>query len=100
MTDAPVQSSCTGRVRLACFPFVTWRWKMIEHSSTPKNLHSLLVMMREWAYRCHLEMLKISLVNESYARLKNVARMGELSEMVLRCHLERPMLGSESYSEG
>ena len=42
MTAAPVQSSCTGRVRLACLPFVTWRLKMIEHSSTPENLHSLL----------------------------------------------------------
>ena len=45
---------------------------MIEHSSTPENLHSLLVMMREWAYRCHLEKLETSLGNESYARLETV----------------------------
>ena len=47
---------------------------MIEHSSTPENLHSLLIDdAREWAYRCHLEKLEISLGNESYTRLKNVA---------------------------
>ena len=51
---------------------------MIEHSSTPENLHSLLVMMREWAYRCHLEIL---LGNESYARLEIVVWIGELSEI-------------------
>ena len=45
---------------------------MIEHSSTPENLHSLLVMMREWAYRCHLEKLENSLGNEPYIRLKIV----------------------------
>ena len=27
-------------------------------------------MMREWAYRCHLEKLESSLGNESYARLE------------------------------
>src|ERR1043165_1809302 len=68
---------------------------MIEHSSTPENLHSLLMMMREWAYRCHLE---ISLGNESYARLEIVVWIGEPSEMGLRCHLERSMLGSEPYA--
>ena len=45
---------------------------MIEHSSTPENLHSLLIDdAGEWAYRCHLE---ISLGNESYVRLKIVDR--------------------------
>ena len=68
---------------------------MIEHSSTPENLHSPSVVMREWAYRCHLE---ISLGNESYARLETVAWIRELSEMGLRCHLERSMLGSEPYA--
>ena len=44
---------------------------MIEHSSTPENLHSPLIDdAREWAYRCHLEKLEISLGNESYARLE------------------------------
>ena len=52
-------------------------------------------MMREWAYRCHLE---ISLGNELYARLETVAWIGELSEMGLRCHLERSMLGCEPYA--
>ena len=49
---------------------------MIEHSSTPENLHSLLVMMREWAYRRHLEKLETSLGNESYARLEIADRIG------------------------
>ena len=47
---------------------------MIEHSSTPENLHSLLYEIRssvddalEWAYRCHLE--KLLPESESYARL-------------------------------
>src|ERR1051325_8008022 len=68
---------------------------MIEHSSTPENLHSLLMIMREWAYRCHLE---ISLGNESYARLEIADRIGELSETGLRCHLGGSTLGSEPYA--
>ena len=47
---------------------------MIEHSSTPENLHSLLYKIGssaddalEWAYRCHLEKLLLEI--ESYARL-------------------------------
>src|ERR1043165_8318952 len=47
---------------------------MIEHSSTPENLHSLLYGMEssvddalEWAYIFHLE--KLMLESESYARL-------------------------------
>ena len=47
---------------------------MIEHSSTPENLHSSLYGIGssvddalEWAYRCHLE--KLILESESYARL-------------------------------
>ena len=47
---------------------------MIEHSSTPENLHSLLYGMGssvddalELAYRCHLE--KLMLESESYTRL-------------------------------
>ena len=47
---------------------------MIEHLSTPENLHSLVYGMRslvevalEWAYRCHLE--KWMLEIESYVRL-------------------------------
>ena len=47
---------------------------MIEHSSTPENLHSLVCGMRsltedvlEWAYICHLE--KLMLESESYVRL-------------------------------
>ena len=55
-------------------------------------------MMREWAYRCHLEKLETSLGNESYARLDIVAWIRELSGMGLRCHPERPMLGSEPYA--
>ena len=46
---------------------------MIEHSSTPENLHSLLYGMGssvdnalEWAYRCHL--VNLMLESESYAR--------------------------------
>ena len=50
---------------------------MIEHSSTPENLHSLLVIMREWAYRCHLEKLETSLGNESYARLEIADRRAD-----------------------
>src|ERR1044072_561417 len=42
--------------------------------------------------------LEITLGNESYAKLKVVAWIGELSEMGLRCHLERSMLGSEPYA--
>src|ERR1051325_7961931 len=71
---------------------------MIEHSSTPENLHSLLVIMWEWAYRCHLEELGTSPGNESYARLETIVWIGEPSEMGLRCHLERSMLGSEPYA--
>ena len=47
---------------------------MIEHSSTPENLHSLLIDDAwEWAYRCHLEKPEALLGNESYVRLKNVS---------------------------
>jgi hypothetical protein len=34
-------------------------------------------MMREWAYRCHLEKLETSLGNESYARLEVVNRRAD-----------------------
>ena len=34
-------------------------------------------MMREWAYRCHLEKLETSLGNESYARLEIVDRRAD-----------------------
>ena len=70
---------------------------MIEHLSTLENLHSPLMIMREWAYRCHLEKLETSLGNESYARIEIVAWIRELLGMGLRCHPERPMLGSEPY---
>ena len=56
------------------------------------------LMMREWAYRCHLERLETSLGNESYVRLKDVAGVGGSSEMGLRCHLERTMLRNEPYA--
>ena len=64
---------------------------MIEHLSTPENLHSLLMMMREWAYRCHLEKLETSLGNEPYARLEIVDRrtVGD----GLKMPSERLMLG-------
>ena len=35
------------------------------------------LMMREWAYRCHLEKLETSLGDESYARLEIVDRIGD-----------------------
>ena len=50
------------------------------------------LMMREWAYRCHLEKLETSLGSESYARLRNIVWIGGPSDMGLRCHLERMML--------
>ena len=57
---------------------------MIEHSSTPENLHSLWYEIgssaddaMEWAYRCHLEKSETSLGNESYARIEIVDWMGD-----------------------
>ena len=65
---------------------------MIEHSNTPENLHSLLMIMREWAYRCHLEKLETLLGNESYVRLcRYLLKIEGSTEMGLRCHPERTM---------
>src|ERR1043165_3626656 len=48
--------------------------------------------------QCHLEKLSTLLGNESYVRLKNVACIGESSEMGLRFHPERLMLGNKPYA--
>ena len=66
---------------------------MIEHSSTPENLHSPLMIMREWAYRCHLE--KCWGMSRT---LDSRLLIGEPTGMGLRCHLERRMLGNEPYA--